>query len=193
MVATDAQVEPGSRPGGGALIKDPIGGTAIGVCLQFCEAELETWGLTLEAVQQGRQPIALCEEAMVPLTLWQWRDAFRGRSVCCFVNSTAAMAAFVKGASANQHLERIVNIFWMCGSTGSILSPTGLTGSAAIWTKPSLPRSWASLSGPWSATWSGGTKTGAAFGALLSGYVVDWALEGSQSACRRPAVGGVAR
>ena len=40
--------------------------------------------------------------------------AFRGRSVVWYVDNTSAMASFVKGASANAHLERIVAIVWMC-------------------------------------------------------------------------------
>ena len=40
--------------------------------------------------------------------------SFRGRSVVWYVDNTSAIAAFVKGASANEHLERIVAVFWLC-------------------------------------------------------------------------------
>ena len=50
---------------------------------------------------------------MVPLPLLQWAEAFRGRRMVWYVDNTAAMASFVKGASANPHLERVVGLFWM--------------------------------------------------------------------------------
>ena len=42
-----------------------------------------------------------------------WPEAFRGRHVIWFVDNTAATAAFVKGASSNEDLERIVGLFWV--------------------------------------------------------------------------------
>ncbi len=68
------------------------------------------WDLSFAALQEGKQPIALCEAGMVPLVMLQWPEAFRGHGVVWYVDNTAAMAAFVKGASANQFLERIVGL-----------------------------------------------------------------------------------
>ena len=65
-------------------------------------------------IANGKQPIALCEAAMLPLAMIAMPEVFRGRSVVCCVDNTSAMASFVKGATANSHLERIVAIFWMC-------------------------------------------------------------------------------
>ena len=64
-------------------------------------------------IHDGRQPIALCEAAMVPLALTTWPERFRGRSVVWFVDNTAAMSAFVKGVSGNPHLEKIVGLTWI--------------------------------------------------------------------------------
>ena len=50
---------------------------------------------------------------MLPLAMLALPETFRGRSVVWYVDNTSAMASFVKGASANPHLERIVAIFWM--------------------------------------------------------------------------------
>ena len=57
--------------------------------------------------------IALCEAAMIPLTLLQWPDFFRGRSVTWYVDNTSAMHSFVRGASADPHLERLVGAAWI--------------------------------------------------------------------------------
>ena len=50
---------------------------------------------------------------MVPLGLLEWPDLFRGRQVIWYVDNTPAMAAFVKGASSNPHLEQIVGLTWI--------------------------------------------------------------------------------
>ena len=64
-------------------------------------------------IAEGKQPIQLCEAAMVPLALLLWPDAFRGRRMVWYVDNTSAMAAFVKGTSKSPELERIVNLFWI--------------------------------------------------------------------------------
>ena len=114
VVATDAQVEPNEWPGGGSLVADPHTGRLFGGYLQFQGEALEIWDLTLADIAAGRQPIALCEAAMVPTTLMAWPEAFRGRRVVWYVDNTSAMASFVKGASANEFLEKIVALLWMC-------------------------------------------------------------------------------
>ena len=50
---------------------------------------------------------------MLPITLASWPQLFRTRKVVWYVDNTSALAAFVKGASANAHLERIVGILWV--------------------------------------------------------------------------------
>ena len=68
----------------------------------------------MEDIAAGKQPIALCEAAMLPLAMIAMPEVVRGRSVVPYVDNTSAMASFAKGVSANKHLERIVAIFWMC-------------------------------------------------------------------------------
>ena len=102
VVASDAQVEPHSWPGGGTLIYDPVDQSKVGGWLEFKSGALRIWDLTWELLADGRQPIALCEAAMVPLSLIQWPDVFRGRSVVWYIDNTSAMASFVKGTSANE-------------------------------------------------------------------------------------------
>ena len=119
VIATDAQVEPGSWPGGGALTHDSIDGERFGGWLEFKEGALACWGLCLPDISVGagrpggKQPIQLCEAAMIPLTLIQWPERVRGRRIAWYIDSTSAMASFVKGASANEDLEKIVGLFWM--------------------------------------------------------------------------------
>ena len=113
MVASDAQVEPGRHPGGGVLVCGPHTQHRFGGWTQFLDENLSVWGLTVADIAAGKQPIALCEAAMLPLTLLRWPEAFRERRVVWFVDNTAAMAAFVRGASGNPQLERIVALFWI--------------------------------------------------------------------------------
>ncbi len=113
VVASDAQVEPGEWPGGGVLVYDPEDGLKFGGYLEFKETALSAWQLTFGDLEAGKQPIQLCEAAMVPLALIQWPESFRGRNMVWYVDNTSAMASFVKGASANEDLERIVGLFWM--------------------------------------------------------------------------------
>ena len=74
---------------------------------------MQLWGLDLAQIQGGRQPIALCEAAMVPLSLMEWPELYRGRHVVWYVDNTSAMHSFVKGAAKDAALERLVNITWM--------------------------------------------------------------------------------
>ena len=113
LVASDAQVEPGTLPGGGVLLEDPHTQEKWGGWLQFEETELSLWGTSMRGIEGGDQPIALCEAAMVPLALLQWPEKVRNRKLVWYVDNTSAMASMVKGASANQHLERIVGLTWM--------------------------------------------------------------------------------
>ena len=92
---------------------DPEDGLKFGGYLEFKETALSAWQLTFGDLEAGKQPIQLCEAAMVPLALVQWPESFRGRSMVWYVDNASAMASFVKGASANEDLERIVGLFWM--------------------------------------------------------------------------------
>ena len=94
------------------LVHDPQGGRTARY-LQYKEEALVAWGISMEEINAGRQPIALCEAAMLPITLLALPERFRGRRVVWYVDNTSAMAAFVKGASANADLERIVAVFWL--------------------------------------------------------------------------------
>ena len=95
------------------LVHDPLGARQARY-LQFQEGCLAAWDLTMADIEGGKQPIALCEAARLPLALMAMPELFRGRTVVWYVDNTSAMAAFAKGASANQHLERIVAVFWLC-------------------------------------------------------------------------------
>ena len=95
------------------LVHDPVG-RRVARFLQYRDECLGAWDISLADIEAGKQPIALCEAAMLPITLLALPELFRGRSVVWYVDNTSAMAAFVKGASANEHLERIVAIFWLC-------------------------------------------------------------------------------
>ncbi len=44
---------------------------------------------------------------MLPLTLLTWPEVFRRRTVVWYVDNTSALASFVRGASANESLEKM--------------------------------------------------------------------------------------
>ncbi len=113
VVASDAQVEAGELPGGGVLVYDPETQRRYGGYLRFLDAALGLWGTSMACIEDGSQPIQLCEAAMVPLTLLEWPGRFRGRRMVWYIDNTSAMASFVKGASKSEQLERIVGLFWM--------------------------------------------------------------------------------
>jgi hypothetical protein len=113
LVASDAQVEPGTLPGGGVLLYDSQNGLRWGGWIQFTDRNLSTWDLSMQLIQDGSQPIALCEAAMIPLTMMEWPREMRGRSILWYIDNTSAMASFLKGASRNPHLEKIVGLTWI--------------------------------------------------------------------------------
>ena len=69
VIASDAHVEPGRFPGGGFLIHDTEDCAKEGAWPQLTEQHLETRGLSFEDLLLGRQPIALCEAAMLPCAM----------------------------------------------------------------------------------------------------------------------------
>ena len=94
-------------------MEDPDSKQKIGGWLKFGPKELGLWGLGMSDLQEGAQPIALCEAAMIPLGMMAWPAMFRGRCIIWYVDNTSALASLVKGASKNPHLEKIVGITWI--------------------------------------------------------------------------------
>ena len=113
VLASDAQVEPKSYPGGGYLLFDPITNARRGGWHIFSDEDLSMLRTSMADIASGRQPIARCECAMLPLVLMQEGESLRGRDVLWFVDNTAAMGSAIKGASGEAVLERLVGWFWM--------------------------------------------------------------------------------
>ena len=88
-------------------------GSKKGFFSVFEDDQLGLLCTSMEAIAGGSQPIALCEAAMLPHAALAWADTLRGRSVIWYCDNTNAMHAFVKGASCNATLERLVFIFWV--------------------------------------------------------------------------------
>ena len=89
---------------------DPLSGARVGRYLQFKDDMLGALGLCSQCIFDGTQPIALCEAPVLPLVI---PELSRGRAMAWYVDNTSAMVAFANGASGNEHLERIVIIFWI--------------------------------------------------------------------------------
>ena len=113
IVASDAQVEPGSFPGAGFLIFDSENGSHAGGYFEFYEEELEFIGSSMAKIRDGQQPIARCECAVLPAAIHASWDLFRGRDVIWMVDNTVALSSIVKGCSSDQYLEAIVAHFWI--------------------------------------------------------------------------------
>ena len=114
-------MEPDSYPGGGYLLIDSVGERPYvrnrqarrGCWYQFKERDLEVLGTSLEEIASGKQPIAVLECAMLPLTLLAEAEALAQREVVWFVDNTAALSGVVKGSSGHAILERLIGAFWM--------------------------------------------------------------------------------
>ncbi len=114
VVASDAQVEPGRLPGGGYLLVDPASGRRSGGWMEFDAELLQLLETSMDLIRdERRQPIALCECAMLPLTLLREGPHIRGRDVLWLVDNTAALSAVVKGASGHPVLEKLVGLYWI--------------------------------------------------------------------------------
>ena len=50
---------------------------------------------------------------MLPLALQHWPRVFRERHVVWQVDNSSTMASFIKGASGDMRLERIVAVYWI--------------------------------------------------------------------------------
>ena len=57
VVASHAQVGPGSWPGGGVLIFDPDGQQKYGGWMQFKAGALGVWDLSYDDLQSGKRPL----------------------------------------------------------------------------------------------------------------------------------------
>ena len=103
LIASDAQADTSPTGGYVALVDGRV-------CAAFCmfAPVLGTWGH-----QEGQQVtcIAVCECSMVIVTLWDLRQAVRGRRILWLLDNSASLHALVKGTSSNQYLCRAVELF----------------------------------------------------------------------------------
>ena len=113
IIASDAQVEPGTYPGGGYLIYDPSNGKRYGAWCQFRDNELDILGTSMQAIADGGQPIAKCELAMLPILLYHERHNLEKRDIVWMVDNTAALGGVIKGASGFAVSEQFIASFWM--------------------------------------------------------------------------------
>ena len=113
IIASDAQVEPGTYPGGGCLIYDPSNGRRYGAWCQFRDDELAILGTSVQEIADGGQPIARCELAMLPILLYHERGNLAKRDVVRMIDNTAALGGVIKGASCLAVSECLIATFWM--------------------------------------------------------------------------------
>jgi hypothetical protein len=108
IIASDAQAEPGTQPTGGAVLVDPVSGFCSAICFVFTQELLELWDYPPQRLQEGGNPIALCEAAAIPIAIMHFGNQCRGRDVVWFVDNTAALHSMVKGCGSNAALDRSV-------------------------------------------------------------------------------------
>lgn len=110
IIASDAQADPGTAPGCGYMLFDAATGRKTAGCNSMAESLLEVWGYSKEVRQQGGNPIAICEAAVIAATAYAEAPSLSGADVLWFVDNTTALHAFVKGTSANAEVERAAHV-----------------------------------------------------------------------------------
>ena len=106
VIASDAQADPGSQPGCGYMLFDARDGRRAAACCPLAEELLDAWGYGTAVRQEGGNPIAICEAAVIAAAALAEAPTLAGRTVVWFVDNTTALHAFVKGTSANEAVER---------------------------------------------------------------------------------------
>jgi len=110
IIASDAQADPGTQPGCGYVLLDARGGRKVAGCCSIAESMLDTWGYPEARRQQGGNPIAICEAAVIATAALIEAPHLAGTDILWFVDNTTALHAFVKGTSANAEVERAAQI-----------------------------------------------------------------------------------
>jgi hypothetical protein len=113
IIASDAQVEPGTYPGGGYLVYDAASGKRYGAWCQFRDEELSILATSMQIIAEGGQPIAKCELAMLPILLYHEKHNLVDRDVVWLVDNTAALGGVIKGASGLAVSEQLIATFWI--------------------------------------------------------------------------------
>eukprot|EP00971_Amphidinium_carterae_P008635 169949-Amphidinium_carterae.1 len=104
----------------------------------FAAEHLQAWGYSQERLDQGGNPIALCEGAMVPTTLHAFGARFASRRVVYFIDNTASLHSMVRGCAREAVLDRCVSLTHLLCAQYQIhiwlnlwiLPPTGVMESA---------------------------------------------------------------
>ena len=111
LIASDAQAEPGVLPTGGYLLDMPATGKRTGAYLTFHQDTLDLWGYRQAKLEEGGNPIALCEGAMVPIALYTEASKLKHCDVLWFVDNTSALHSMIKGSARSEWLDRSVALF----------------------------------------------------------------------------------
>ena len=109
VIASDAQADAGTQPGCGYLLYDARSGRKSAACCSIPEKVLSAWGYDKQARQSGN-PIAICEAAVVAAAAVREAEALAEADVVWFIDNTTALHSYVKGTSANAHVERAAHL-----------------------------------------------------------------------------------
>ena len=111
LIASDAQAEPGTTPTGGYLLHDLQSDRKTGKFVRFDDETLELWGYPKCKLEEGGNPIALCEGGMLPMVMLTEAHRMEHCDVLWFVDNTTALHSVIKGNARNQWLDRSIAIF----------------------------------------------------------------------------------
>ena len=106
VIVSDAQADPGSQPSAGAIAILPDGSSRA-LFAELPEELLTLWGFPREARQTGKNPIAVCEAAVVLLSLWQWRHLLANCDVLWYIDNSVSLHSIVKGMGKEQSISRV--------------------------------------------------------------------------------------
>ena len=82
-------------------------GSSRALFAELPEELLTLWGFPRKERQTGRNPIAVCEAAVVLLSLWQWRHLLKGCSVLWYIDNAVSLHSIVKGMSKEVSISRV--------------------------------------------------------------------------------------
>ena len=108
VIASDAQADEATQLAAGLIAIHPAGREAMAAYAQYSEEILSCWSFSSAERKRGKNPIAICECAVVLFGLVQLKRFLRGADVIWFVDNTVALHSLCKGVSGSSALRRTV-------------------------------------------------------------------------------------
>ena len=133
LIASDARASRDALPTGGYVMLDCADGFKQAEWCVFDQDLLNLWGYTPDALDQGGQPIALCEGAMPPIIYQRHARRLANRRVLYLIDNTSALHCYVKGCAVPSALDRSIAFTNFVACHGAICTWWEFTPSGTNW------------------------------------------------------------